>query len=93
MALPYSKKHSGSVLTIVENILSLILQIFLYSEAFECNTTSDWIRFSQSEVVLHSNLQILGKKKKHTWVGEYGPRYCDRSCPCLIILPRLSQCK
>ena len=29
--------------TILENILSLVLQIFLYSEAFECNTTSDWV--------------------------------------------------
>ena len=27
---------------------------FLFSEAFECNTTSDWL--NQSEVVLHSNL-------------------------------------
>ena len=73
MALPYSKKHSGSVLTIVENILSLILQIFLYSEAFECNTTSDWIRFSQSEVVLHSNLQILGKKKNILGLANMDP--------------------
>ena len=48
--------------TILQNILCLSLHIFVYLEAFECNTTSDWlnhIRFSQSEVVLHSNLQIL----------------------------------
>ena len=29
--------------TVLENILSLVLQIFLYSEAFECNTPSDWL--------------------------------------------------
>ena len=35
------------------------------------------IRFSQSEVVLHSNLQNLGAKKKRLFlrmIGEYGPR-------------------
>ena len=50
--------------TILKNFHSLVLQIFLYLEAFECNTTSDWLWFSQSEVVLHSNLQILEKKTK-----------------------------
>ena len=30
--------------TSVKNILYLVLQIFLYLEAFECNTTSDWLR-------------------------------------------------
>ena len=29
--------------TILENCLSLVLQIFLYLEVFECNTTSDWL--------------------------------------------------
>ena len=29
--------------TILKNILCLILQIFLVLEAFECNTTSDWL--------------------------------------------------
>ena len=29
--------------TILQNILSLVLKIFLYLEAFECNTTSDWL--------------------------------------------------
>ena len=28
--------------TILENVLSLVLQILLYLEAFECNTTSEW---------------------------------------------------
>ena len=44
-------------------------RFFLYSEAFGCNTTSDWLNhmiwFSQSEVVLHSNLQIFVKKTKN----------------------------
>ena len=38
------------------------------SEAFECNTTSDWqnrtVWFSESDIVLHSKLQILVKKTK-----------------------------
>ena len=45
---------------ILENILCLVLQIFLDLAVFECNTTFDWLNhiwFSQSEVVLHSNLQ------------------------------------
>ena len=29
--------------TILMNVLCLILQIYLYLEAFECNTTSDWL--------------------------------------------------
>ena len=38
----------GSVLgpyspTILKNVLSLVLQIFLFLHAFECNTTSDWL--------------------------------------------------
>ena len=40
------------------------MSIHMYLEAFECNTTSDWLWFSQSEVVLHSSLQILEKMTK-----------------------------
>ena len=29
--------------TILKNVLGLVLQIILYSEAFECNTASDWL--------------------------------------------------
>ena len=29
--------------TILKNISSLVLQIFLYLEAFECKTTFDWL--------------------------------------------------
>ena len=48
----------GSIFTtIIKNVPSLVLQIFLYLAAFECNTTSDWL--SQSEVELASNLQEL----------------------------------
>ena len=56
--------------SILENILSLILQIFRFLEAFECNTTSDWK--SESEAVLHSNLQILEKKTKKKNALENG---------------------
>ena len=30
-------------LTTLKNVLSIILQIFLYLAAFECNTTFDWL--------------------------------------------------
>ena len=30
-------------LTILKNFLCLVLQISLYSETFECNTTIDWL--------------------------------------------------
>ena len=36
-------QQSPYSLTILENIPSLVLRIFLYLEAFECNTTSDWL--------------------------------------------------
>ena len=42
--------------TILKNVLSLVHQIYLYSAAFE------W--FSQSEVVLQSNLPNLEEEKK-----------------------------
>ena len=32
--------------TILQNVLSLILQIFLFLTAFDCNTTSDWLNRS-----------------------------------------------
>ena len=35
--------ESRSVFTILKNILSLVFQIFLYLETFECNTISDWL--------------------------------------------------
>ena len=38
--------------------------IFFFFEAFKCNTTSDWLWFSQSNFMLHSDLRILKKKDK-----------------------------
>ena len=49
---------------ILQNVLSLVLQIFLHIAAFEYNTTSDWLNRSQSEVVLNSNAANLGEKDK-----------------------------
>ena len=52
--------------------------LVLYLAAFECNTTSDWL--NQSEVVLHSNLEILLKKWQRIilgTVGEYRPRFWE----------------
>ena len=67
MVLDLQRPVPGSVSTILKNILCPILQIFLYLAAFECNINSDWltIRFSQSEALLHSNLQNVGGKKKN----------------------------
>ena len=37
----------GSYLpTILKNVLCLVLQIFLYLAAFECDTTSDWLNYT-----------------------------------------------
>ena len=38
-----SKQHGPYSPTILQNVLSLVLQIFLYLTAFEYNTTSDWL--------------------------------------------------
>ena len=38
---PYSQ-------TILHNVLSLVLQLFQYLEAFECDTTSDWLNHTVS---------------------------------------------
>ena len=46
----------------LQNVHSLVLQIFLYLAASECNTTSDWL--NQSEAVLHSNLFNRAEKDK-----------------------------
>ena len=55
--IPYEASHSR-VLAPVSGAL------VLYLVAFECNT-SDWlIWFSQSDAVLHSNVQYLGEKDK-----------------------------
>ena len=42
------------------------LRFCLYSEAFECNTTSDWLNHMVLEVMLLSNLQILEEKDKES---------------------------
>ena len=57
---------------ILKNILSLVLQIFLYLDAYECNAASDWLnpRFSQSDFVLHTN---FGEKKNGLVNMNSGP--------------------
>ena len=37
------KKNGPYSPTILKNVLSLVLQIFLYLAAFKCNKTSDWL--------------------------------------------------
>ena len=63
LTLPQGTENPGTYSSAIpKNVLSLYLQIFLYLDTFECNTT---VWFSQSEAVLHSNLQILMKKSKN----------------------------
>ena len=57
--------------TVLLNVLCLTLHIFLYLEAFECNTISDWLNhmakpygLANQKCVLHSNLLNLGEKDK-----------------------------
>ena len=67
------KKKTNNV---IENGWGLQTQIFLYLEAFECNTTSDWLNHSQSEVVLHSYSNLVEKKRQRMlgeWLVNTGP--------------------
>ena len=60
---------------ILQNILCLVLQIFLYLEAFD---DKNFIRFSQLEVVLHSNQQSFVEKDKECssgWLVNTDPEY------------------
>ena len=64
LLFPQCFQKTGKALTwvcdettaILKNDLSLVLQIFVYLEGFECNTTSDWLN--------HSNLQIWRENKE-----------------------------
>ena len=49
-----------------KNIRSLVLQIFLYLEAFECNTTSDWLNLMVKPVRSYVTFKFTksGKKDK-----------------------------
>ena len=64
--------------TILKNVLHVILQIFLYLETFECNTTSDWLNQTVQPFRSCVTFQfaILGEKDKECsweWFGEYWP--------------------
>ena len=48
--------------TILKKVLSLVLQIFLYLQAFECNTTSDWLNGMVKPI--RSCVTSLQNKKK-----------------------------
>ena len=53
---------------ILKNLLNLVLQVFLYLEAFEYHTTSDWLEKRQRMF-----LRIL---------GEFGPwNFCTYNSP------------
>ena len=68
--------------TILENILGLVLQIFLYLEAFECNTTSDWLNRS---CVTFKITNLLGKDN----VLENGWWRCREKSSSRKIVPKL----
>ena len=59
--------------TILQNVLSLVLQIFLNLEAFECNTTSDWLNHTVYPIKSYVTFKFTkskGKKKKTKGVLE-----------------------
>ena len=56
-------------LTILWKVLCLILQIFLSSEAFECNTTSDWLNRTLCYIQI-----CISFRKKQRMAGEYEAR-------------------
>ena len=61
---PFSKNLKFVGREGVKNVLSLVLRRFLYLEAFECKTTSDWQKPYGS-----ANLQNLGDKELNTDAG------------------------
>ena len=65
--------------TILKNIPCLILQFFLYREAFECNTISDWLNHTvypiRSCVTFQfANLGEIDKDYSGGWLVNTGPR-------------------
>ena len=62
VCLRTDKYQSLYSLTNFKNVPSLFLLLFLNLEILESNIISDWLQFSQSEVVLLSNLQNLGER-------------------------------
>ena len=60
--------------TILKNDLCLVLQIFLYLSALECNTTYDWLNRINQKCYIQS-YKILEKCRRMflRMVGEYGP--------------------
>ena len=63
--------------TILQNILCLILQIFLYLKGLECYTTSDWVNRMVQPIRSCVTFQLanLGRKRRRMlmrMVGEYG---------------------
>ena len=65
---PRYREQGLHATTFLKNALDLVLQIFLYLESNENNTTSDWLNHM---VVLYSNLQILEKKTKNILVNGW----------------------
>ena len=63
---------------ILKNVLSLVLQSFLYLEAFDCNTTSGWLNhtvYPFRGCVTFKLTKSCRKRQRmfFTMVGEYGP--------------------
>ena len=62
--------------TILENIIFLVLQIFLYLAGFECNTTSDWLNHTNQKLC-YIQIHKSWRKRQRTFlrmVCEYRPR-------------------
>ena len=60
--------------TMLQKVLSLVPQIFLFLAAFECNTTSDWLKHTVKPIRSRyiQTFKILEKKTKNV-LGEYEP--------------------
>ena len=66
------------VSTIGQNILSFVLQIFLYLAAFECNVTSNWLNHTVQPIRSCVTIKFTKSWRERQRmflrrVGEYGP--------------------
>ena len=74
--------------TILQNVLSLVLQIFLYLETFECNTTSDWLNHMVQPIrsCVIFKFTNLGEKDKVWWIQDQNTLFLKAKICAFIII-------
>ena len=74
--------------TILQNVLRLVLKIFQYLEASECNTTSDWLNHIQyglaNQKLCYIQIPRTLRKRQRMFLKMVGENkaWIDTSCTC-----------